>query len=491
VVSIVDFYTHGVYQGALSTDGNPLPGGQPEAIPIDAQVQEGDNPELDATLQESGTDRNQQLRLGIAELWNTSNYSMLKNLRPMYGAVLGDCLTELIDDIEGRKVLPVTIWPGYVAALELDSVGNVKYVAIQYDVHERPTKKADIGVVKERQYTLRREMDGESFRWYEDDDLVKQIENPYRAPGEERGFVPCIWDRHKVGLPGSTAGLCAFEDTIQALMETNSFLSHALDQQRKAFAAPIIIQGTLSRIREGISLSRPNITDMGYTEEAAIQHAMERQDILTATGSQVGLHNIPVDLGQTMAILDWMKQGIDRENPEGTFYEKLGQAGNLTGPGADRALGDATSRLRSARSGYDANSVKAFQMWLAICGMRVNLGTAPGGWGPIEQLSRRQRAWLPFDMESYRKGHLDFTIQDRPVVLPTPEEAVNLVILKEAVQTEWGMRQVGIADDDITATLSERKKAAEAQAAMFSLAGAGGAPAGDGEVVSEETGVQP
>jgi hypothetical protein len=251
-------------------------------------------------------------------------------------------------------------------------------------------------------------------------------------------------------------------------METNSFLSHALDQQRKAFAAPIIIQGTLARIREGITLARPQVTDTGYSEQAAIQHAMERQDILTATGDKVGLHNLPVDLGKTMDILNWIKDGIDRENPEGTFYEKLGQAGNLTGPGADRALGNATSRLRAARAGYDTNSVKLFQMWLAIAGMRANAGLL--GWSG---LSRRQRAWLPFDMESYRRGHLDFSIADRGVVLPTPEEAVNLIILKETIQTEWGMREAGISDEDITATLGERRKAAEQQAAMFSVAAAG------------------
>jgi hypothetical protein len=108
-------------------------------------------------------------------------------------------------------------------------------------------------------------------------------------------------------------------------------------------------------------------------------------------------------------------------------------------------------------------------MWLAIAGMRANEGRF--GWS---NLSRRQAAWLPFDLESYRKGHLDFSIQDRGVVLPTPEEAVNLVILKETIQTEWGMREVGIPEDDIKSTVRERKKAAEQQAAMFSVANAGG-----------------
>lgn len=460
VAATVDFFATTVYQGSLSTNGDPLPGGQPEAIPIDAQVQGDDDSGADSP---AGDERNAQLRLGIAEIWNATNWRQGKNLRPMYGAALGDCLTEIVDDVEGKKVVPVTIWPGYIAALELDSVGNVKYVAIEYDVHIKPNR-LDSGH-KEEQYRLRREMDGESFRYYKDDKLDEELPNPYRAAGEPRGFVPCIWDRHK--QVWGDYGQCAFENTIQALMEVNSFLSLAVDQKRKALAAPIVIQGQISRLREGIQLQRPAVSD-AVSEEAVVQAYMQRQDVLTATGNQVGLHNIPADLTEVINMLNWMKEGIQSENPEGSFYTRLGQIGNLTGPGADRALGDATSRCRWARAGYDTQSVKLFQMILAICGMRVNNGSwTNDGY----QLSRRQQAWLPFGMESYRAGHLDFLIPERPVVLPTPEEVVNLVVLKESVTTDWGMREVGIDDDDIKAANRQRERDRQAQIAAFSVAG--------------------
>lgn len=457
VESTVDFYAATVYQGSLSTDGQPLPGGRQEAIPINAQ-----------TNDEASDDA---LRLGVAELWNAANWQSQMALRPMYGACLGDCLTVLVDAPASARVTPQTVWPGYVCDLELDSAGNVKYVAIEYQVHVTPRRK---GEGKEEDYTFREELSGEDFRYYKNGQPFDYsgngepvVENPYRAPGERRGFVPAIWDRHK--QVWGDRGHCAFEGTVAALLEVNSFLSHGFDYQRKAFAAPIVIQGQIAGGRSGgvLRMARHAVSDDLDAHSAAAQAIAESQDVLTATGDKVGIFQIGADLGQALAVVEAIQAGIERENPEGTFYEKLGEMTQLTGPGADRALGNATSKCNLARAGYDAQSVKLFQMWLAISGMRVNAGD----WG--DGLSRRQEAWRPFGMESYRAGALDFAIAPRPVVPMTPEEVVNLVMLKESVGTEWGMREVGIADEDIAATLGERERQREAQFAAFSVAGAG------------------
>ena len=458
VESTVDFYAATVYQGSLSTDGQPLPGGRQEAIPIDAQT--------------GGKATDDALRLGIAELWNTSNWSAQMALRPMYGACLGDCLTVLIDRPSTGKVLPLTIWPGYVADLELDSVGNVKYAAIEYPVHVRPRRKDD--GIKEERYTYREELSPEDFRYYKDGKPFDYsgrgepvVENPYKAPGEARGFVPAVWDRHK--QVWQDRGHCAFEGTVQALLEVNSFLSHGFDYQRKAFSAPVVIQGQIAGAGRGgvLRLARQAVEGSADDPGAAAQALAESQDVLTATGDKVGIFQLGADLGQALAVVEAIQRGIERENPEGTFYERLGEMTQLTGPGADRALGNATSKCNLARAGYDAQSVKFFQMWLAISGMRVNAGD----WG--DALSRRQEAWRPFGMESYRRGELDFAIMPRPVVPMTPEEMVNLVVLKESIQSEWGMREAGIPDEAIAATLGERERARDAQLAAFSVAGAG------------------
>ena len=105
-------YAQTVYMGDLSTDGTPLPDGTLGAIPLDPQT---------------GTAAgNAAVWRGCAELWAMWNWRQGMSLRPKYAAILGDCLTELVDDAARGRVSPRTVWPGYVTDLELDIVGNVK-----------------------------------------------------------------------------------------------------------------------------------------------------------------------------------------------------------------------------------------------------------------------------------------------------------------------------------------------------------------------------
>src|SRR4051794_22301605 len=105
----------------------------------------------------------------------------------LYGAVAGNVLVEVQDELDRGVVTARVWWPANVSDLTLDSSGNVKYFALEYP------RTGDDGTP----YTYRKEVDGDSFRTYRDGELyaypehgsVAEWANPY-------GFVPAVWAKH-------------------------------------------------------------------------------------------------------------------------------------------------------------------------------------------------------------------------------------------------------------------------------------------------------
>lgn len=413
VEAVVDFYAGVVYQGALPTKGIVMPGGMVSAIPIEPQTTEGVQ-----------TDN---LTAAIQELFGAWNWQQQMSLRPMYGAALGDCLTELVDDLERGFVYPQTVWPGYVTEIELDYVGNVRSYTLEYRVSEERNGQTE-------SYTYRKEVDKEAFRYYRDDKPFDFgdgaiVPNPY-------GFVPAIWDRHRLGAPGEARGRSAIHGTRQALLQMNSVLSHAFDFQRKAFFAPIMVAGKpVSKKPEGTAdvTSAPTMFDVvGMPPDARLLQAQ-------------------FDIGRTRELLNDLRQGIVDENPEARFYQQMREMTQVSAPGAERLMGDVKNRVDLARSGYDSQTIKLLQMAISMCGMRANGDWRDGG------LSRRQQVFSPFDLDSFDRGELSFTIQPRPIVYPSEQERIDLVVMKESLQTQWGMQQAGMDETTADEILAERQ----------------------------------
>jgi len=428
VTSIVDFYATTVYQGDLSTDGKPLPDGTRGAIPIDPQVERTEDAEA--------------LMVGIAELESAWNWRQNMTLRPQFVAALGDGLTEMVDDIPRGAVYPSMVRPWHVPDIELDFVGNVKAYAIEYMM----TDVRDDG--RPDTYRFRKEVDKEAFRYFRDDQPFEAypggavIENPY-------GFVPAIWDRHRTGW--GERGVAATDSTRQALVQLNSLLSHSFDFQRKAFAAPIITRGRITRagqseVTTAGETSSPSMIDRVLNRMDQRRRTAEAFEVLQGTDNAAILQ-AQFDIGKTLEIIEFLKRGMLEENPEGSFYHQLREMSQLTGPAVERALGDAVGRVRLARAGYDAQTIKLFQMGLAMSGFRANGAWKTDEEGRARRLTKRQEAFLPFDLDSYREGKLDFGISDRPVVLPTEQERLDLIIQKEAVQTRQGLIELGYSAD--------------------------------------------
>jgi hypothetical protein len=108
---------------------------------------------------------------------------------------------------------------------------------------------------------------------------------------------------------------------------------------------------------------------------------------------------------------------VEDNHPELTFYKQLREMSQVTGPAAQRIVGDVEQRVSKAQARYDAGNIRVFQMSLAIGGYRAN--NRDMGWA---NLNRQQQKFLPFNLDSYERGDLGMSIMPRPLLKPTKLE---------------------------------------------------------------------
>lgn len=390
---LVDFYSAIVYPGFLTSDGKPLPDGTPTAIPL-------------------APDTPPQLTAAVGQLWQWSNWQTGKGLLPRYGAALGDVLLEVVDDTERGKVTLDVIWPGLVTALELDMYGNVKGYTIEYTYEDKAANKV---------FAYKREVDSEKVSTYRDNKPWAysedgwQYDNPY-------GFVPACWVQHV--NTGGDHGEPALRN-VAAIDELNSLASDALDQGHRILNSPILIAG------EGIAGLDENTK--GDTTNAQEPRTRSREGIHVIRGAAGSTVNtLRLEPGEALALIERLVTMVESDHPELSMYTQLRSMGQVTGPAADRLFGDVQGLVDAARANYDTQSIKAFQMAVAIGGWRAN----SGAWGPTFALTRQQQAFVPFNLESFTAGDLDLEIMPRPLVAITERERLEIERLRASVQSE-------------------------------------------------------
>ena len=459
--SVTRLYANNVYAGDLSTDGQPLPDGTRGAIPIEAR-----------TGNKSADDK---LMLACAELWNMWNWRQHMATRPKMTAILGDSLTELVEDVERARLVPRTVWPGYVRDLEIDIAGNVKRYAIEHRVVVPESRSFGV-VVKAESYDYRKEVDGKWFRFYKDgepfayDGKPSAYENPF-------GFAPAIWDVHEQGWGNS--GLGAFEPALQAIMEINSVLSHAMDYQRKQFSAPVGVRGgNLAGLgRSGSrSVTMPGAGQILLPSPATAALDPARADAEALADSMGlmpmeqggGFESVQMDIGKTGELITMLSDSLASEYPESSFAKELLEMTQLTAPGAERALGTVVSLIRAARNNADPNTVKLKQMAITMLGERLKANEYPE-----DRLTKRHEAFKDYSLDSFKEGMLDFGIADREVIPETIDERIDRLIKIEKLTDEWSMKQAGVPDEVIQERLAARQAEQEAMAEAVT-----GVPAG-------------
>lgn len=429
---LVDFYAGQVYPGVLSEDGEQLPDGQQLAIPF-------------------AKDMPPQLKNAIAQFWQWSNWQSRKTVHVRYGAALGNVLIEVIDDLEHARISADIIWPGFIGDLKLDSDGNVKSYALEYQAQEELSA-----------FIYRKEVDAQQFRYFKDghpfdygDGAI--ADNPY-------GFVPAIWIKH-VDI-GGIHGSAAIAGSLGKIDELNNLASHAHDQIHKIIGAPIVmwsngnVSSLFNTVKRDPTFELPNPSS-------------DQESVLMLKGPQGGhVETLAgnLDLPATMAYMAALTTELEQDHPELTFYKELRAMSQVTGPAAARLVGDVQSRFAEAAASYDQGNIKLFQMAVAIAGFRAN----SGAWGV---LNSQQQKFTPFNLDSFKKGDLDMTIMPRPLLIPTRSEIADEnkffwqgveFAAQAGIPAEFVLREAGYSDDKITQinTLKNQQLQQQQMAAM-------------------------
>lgn len=374
---LVDFYGAAIYPGVLSDDGLELPEGVQLAVPFP-------------------DDMDPNLKMAIAQFWQWSNWQSKKRVIPVWGAAYGSVLVELVDDITKGTVYGEPVRPELVAGLNLDAQGNVKGYTLMFrafDANGQP-------------YNHQKVVDGDYITHYRDTVIISQDENPY-------GFCPAVWINHSDD--GSPWGPPAFQGSYSKLNELNSRASQINDHIGKVIAAPSIITGGQVNGASVIAklfdkLKRPPTDDFNPSDidqqSLPIMTAPEGTDVKFLSGN--------LNIKDSFESVDRMLTEIAADNPEITFWDKLREMSQVTGPAAQQLSGDVMARVQDAASQYDRGSIAIFQMALAISGMRYKEGR--DGWA---NRTSQQYKFKFYDLESYRQGDLDFSIVPRPLIQPT------------------------------------------------------------------------
>lgn len=422
---LVDFYAGQVYPGVLSEDGTKLPDGVPLAIPL-------------------SVDTPAELKSAIAQLWRWSNWQANKAVYVRYGAACGNVMVEILDNVDAGKVAANVVWPGLITWLDLDSAGNVKAYVMEYFA------TGDDGL----RYVYRKEVDSDEYATFKDGEPFDYTgggtrwANPY-------GFVPAVWVKHKE--IGGDFGAPAIHGSIGKLDEVNSLASHIHDQIHTVIGAPIgvfsdgmIGKGMLKPVTATNEIELANANPWQGSRrpppnEFGRAAAPDRGNVLILNGpfnTKVESIAGKLPLSEAMDIVQKLIEEVEQDHPELALFRELRSMSQLTGPAANRIMGDVAGLVSESSASYDRGSIAIFQMACAIGGWRAN----NGDWGP---LSRQQLLFAPFDLDSYDKGHLDFDIDPRPLVTPTETERLAIEREKLAITID---QRVAAADPTQLAT---------------------------------------
>ena len=428
---LVNFYVAQVYPGVLSEDASQLPDGVQLAIPLAEDTDDG-------------------LKAAIAQFWQWSNWQANNRLMVRFGAASGSYLVELVDSVERGKVTTAVRWPGSIAdrakddgpSLVLDDVGNVKFYALEYDALDE----------KGESYTFRKEVDQGSFRYYKDDKLTREKENVY-------GFIPAVWGKHID--EGNDFGSPAISGSIGKIDELNEVVSHTHDQIHLLIASPGIIasSGNVANIeKQAADIKTRNATLDEYNALNAVREKSTKRMLLKGPE---GTDWIPLtgslEPDKVVPHITGLLAEIEHDFPELSMYQELRKMNQVTGPGAARMMGDVYSRVLEVASNYDQQSIKLFQMAVAIGGMRLKEGK--GGW---REKNDQRSKFAGFDLTSYQKGELDFSIMPRPLIPMTEADTIELTgkRLENAKKAQGILPEekvldlAGIPEDDIAGMIT-------------------------------------
>lgn len=382
----------------------------------------------------------EEITAAVAQIDQWSNFQAESQLIKRYCAALGNVLVEGMDDMDRQKVYHKTIWPGYITDLQLNAVGDVISYVLEYDVFDRVARET---------YRFRKNVTKDVTKYFRNDrpfvpeGKTKEEEpNPY-------GFVFAVWMRHE--NDGSDYGSAAFThwDKVD---EVNSLGSHLHDHIHKAIESPKIL-----------STTGDAVPIIGGTQDPTTglitPHDPRLNWVVMKTTSGASVHDLAgsLALDEAHPYLQELLASFSDDYPEIQAQAVIKQNTQLSGAALERLLTPAQNRLNGSQANYNPQLVKLRQMQLAVGGMRVN----GGGWSRDD---KAKDVFRPFNLSSYGKGDLNFSLVATKLIENSEAETEDLMMKKGTRAIEMqplvgdheAYRIAGYSEDEITEILAEK-----------------------------------
>ena len=348
--------------------------------------------QLDHSAAELGaipiTTENEALRLAISELWKWSRWGVNKDILSLWGTVYGDVMLRVVDDVRhGRSYLEV-MYPGEFAEIIKDPFGAVKGYTLQKQC-ENPNGAGEVTyteIVSRSGDLVVYEtfLNGKPYAW---PDNVDRTGTPMQTWSQPYTFVPLVHIMHNdVGLDW---GWSEIQPAFSKIHEADDLASLISDHIRKNVATtPWLATGT-----------KPGDLSTSETAATTDRPAPGREELDIVYGPKDATLTpfvTDLDLEDSLAHLNGVLEELERD-----FPELSSDIHTASGDASGRALRVARQRVVAKviqrRANYDAGLVQAMQMAIAI-----------GGW-------REYEGYDGFNLDSYAKGDLSFSVADRPV----------------------------------------------------------------------------
>ena len=403
----VEWHAGRIYSGAWTDDGRPLPDGTPHALQFPSDII---------------TDR-PDLVLASLQVLNWGNWQAMRTVYVREAAIVGTAFVEMVDDLERRKVYPEIVPIERLSAVTLDATGNVKAYELSYQARDPDTGHA---------YAYRKTVDSDEIVEYRDRTVTRRDDNPY-------GFVPAALVKHR--NTGSAFGAPAIAGVIPKIEEINRLATSVHNYIGKLQKQPVVFYGRDAPVP---------VTKAGASDADAVGADTESVAWLHSTDANGKVVNMmqPVPIDGAGIRIDKLMEEIEADLPELTLDRELRSMQNVTGPGADRMLGDVRGRFDEVQANADAGTIKLIQMGVAIGGWRLSRGD----WGPRSQVTRQQAKFDGFDLESFQRGDLDVSLIPRPLIPSTEQERLLALQLRKEVaglSDDAARRALGYDDDEI------------------------------------------
>ncbi len=326
------------------------------------------------------------LRKAISVVWELSNWDVNKGICALRGAVLGDSIIKVVDDITRGEVRLELIHPATITELYLDRRGFVK----AYEITEE--RVMDGRKVTFRETCERGENEDVNFKTYMGNKLYAW--NGKAAEWTEvYGFIPLAAIQHNnVGLEW---GWAESHPARSKIHDIDDLASKLHDHIRKMVDPVWLYNFKKPSTTPAMSTSTPTADrpEPGREEIPALYVDNENARAQALVASELDIEAVGMRIEKLM-------EEIERDYPE--LQEDIWSAGEDT---SGRALREARKKVESKarddrRPNYDKALVRCHQMAIAIGGYR--------GYDNFEG----------FDLGSYKAGKLDHRIGDRPVFRP-------------------------------------------------------------------------